>query len=155
MPVDLAVRVPGSSIFAGSGVYQTDPQDVQAVTHTVSPGESFSFELQIRNDATERFPGDARATPLLRAAISGGDWHMACTDAEGKDITRQLLAQGAADGYFVGGLNPKESRIVRVTISSPAKSSPDARIRFDLYWNPQDPASRVRDAVAVTLSLKP
>lgn len=155
MPVDLAVRVQGRADFAGTGLYQDKPQGVQAITQTVAPGDSITVDLLVRNDAAERLPGDARATPLLRATHSGGGWGIACTDAGGQDITEKILAHAPADGYFVGGLNPAESRIIHVKITAPATPAPQASIRFELYWNPQDTALRVRDAVAVTLSLKP
>lgn len=154
LPLDLAVRVPGNTAFAGTGLYQQTPQGVQALAQTLPPGGTLTFDLQVRNTAAERFKGDARATPLLRAAAPGPGWRLVCTDDRAQEITPALLAQAPADGYFVGGLNPGETRVLHLKLTAPAAPAPPTTMRFDLYWNPQDPAQRVRDTIGMTVATK-
>jgi hypothetical protein len=103
-------------------------------------GPMQKWTLTITNRAQDRNPGDARTTPLLRAVTPGGG--ITFRDAAGADITDQVFARGAFDGWFVGGLNAGESRTI--TVEVPARTPPTT---FNLYWNPQDPGKAPRGSV--------
>ena len=126
---------------------------MQEVMLAVKPGETREIEVRIRNLSRELNTGDARATPLLRVEEQGiSPLQIVYTAQEGKDITAQALCHGEFDGYFVGGLEPGESRTVVLKITRPAAAAAiAAKIQMKLYWNPQDPQAVVRDALVVNL----
>ena len=145
---DLLVT-PAGKPQVGDGLYQQTPGGAQAVTMRV-PGPA-SFALEVRNKGIAYNPGDCRATMLLRAVESGGaGWMVRCRTG-GHEITDQALARGDEDGWFVGGLEPGNSKTLTVELI-PGPDVPHGgshTVSFALYWNPQDPAGLVRDAVSV------
>lgn len=145
---DLLVTPQGGS-QVGGGVYQKTPGGAQAVTARASG--AVSFQLEIRNNGVARNGGDCRATMLLRATETGGTGWTVRYVAGGQDVTTQMLASGENDGWFAGGLEPGESKTVTVEmIPVPGAAHGSSRTAsFALYWNPQDPALLVRDAVSV------
>ena len=149
MPLDLSVRPTGEA-WVGEGLRQSRPAGVQI--KTIHAG---ICELRIRNDARETNKGDARATPLLRAVIANpAGWAVTATTAKGVDITDSLFARKGADGWFVGGLEPGQERILMLAFRAPAaagRSSDKPSVTFDLYWNPQETVPSVRDAVTFIL----
>lgn len=139
MPIDLSWR-------RTTGEWSGD----QAAHVTAAAGETVSYEVRIRNDARPLNKGDARATPLLRArAPAVHDWKIVARAADGSDVTDTLFARGGADGWFVGGLDPGEARVLTVEVTAAKESNP-LDLTLDLYWNPQDTALRVRDSVRFT-----
>jgi hypothetical protein len=139
MPIDLSWRRMG-------GEWSGD----QAAHVAAAAGETVTYELRIRNDARETNKGDARVTPLLRArAPAVNDWKIVARAADGSDVTDRLFARGGDDGWFVGGLEPGETRLLTVEVTA-AKETDPLDLTLDLYWNPQDTALRVRDSVRFT-----
>ena len=151
MQAELSIRA------KGQGEFQRFPKPnapgMQEVMLAVKPGETREIEVRIRNLSRELNKGDARATPLLRVEEQGiSPLQIVYTAQEGKDITAQALCHGEFDGYFVGGLEPGESRTVVLKITRPAAAAAiAAKIQMKLYWNPQDPQAVVRDALVVNL----
>ncbi len=145
---DLLITRPGGA-QVGGGIYQQTPSGAQALTVRIA--EPTSVQVDIRNNGVERNKGDCRATMLLRAAETGGAGWTVRYQADGQDITDKMLARGDDDGWFVGGLEPGQSKTVTVTLTpGPGMAHGASRtVSLALYWNPQDPASRVRDAVSL------
>lgn len=140
MPIDLSLRRRG-------GEWSGDP--VLAVV--AKPGETVLYDVRIRNDAREVNKGDARATPLLRARADSIDgWKIRARAPDNADVTEQLFAGGGADGWFVGGLEPGESRVITLECAAPQAGGQPLNLVLDLYWNPQDTASVVRDTARFT-----
>lgn len=153
---ELAIRKQGDTAFIGDHVYQLKADGAQIVHYSWGNADkAITFELQIRNDGREVNKGDCRATPLLRATESNpADWKITYATPQGTQIGDQVLAQKDADGYFVGGLEPGQTKIVLVTISPAEDRNPPGKcdLDFQLYWNPQDPKGLVRDALSLQIT---
>ena len=140
MPIDLSVRRKG-------GDWASD----QVITVTAKPGGTLLYDVRIRNDAREVNKGDARATPLLRASTGvPADWKITARGPDGSELTERLLARDGADGWFVGGLEPGESRVITLELMASKGGQRPLDLVLDLYWNPQDTASVVRDTARFT-----
>ena len=125
-----------------------DDGTLMKVSLTAKPlvGEPGTYALRIRNDAPDRNPRDARATPLLRATADREN-EIRCHTENGKDVTDEVFCRKNSDGWFVGGLNAGESRTVFVRVAG-------SGVKFHLYWNPQDPSSAPRDSLSIAAHLK-
>ena len=98
--------------------------------------------LTVTNQARDRLPGDARALPLLRAALDPGV-KLTCRDGAGRDVTDAVLARGEHDGWFVGGLDAGCDTPLTVEATGAGQA------RFAVYWNAQDPSRQPRATVVV------
>ena len=152
MKTELAIRAKGQQEFKRFPKPATP--GAQEVMLAVKPGETREVEVRIRNLGRESNKGDARATPLLRVEEQGSTpLQITYATPEDKDITAQALCRGEFDGYFVGGLEPGESRtvVLKITRRATAVAAAAAKVQMKLYWNPQDTQAAVRDALVLNL----
>jgi len=150
---NLSVQMPGTTVWQGDGAYDTSGSGSKSI-ETHSDGAPIDFVVRVRNDGREINPGDCRATMLVRAEEEGGNGWTVRYMADGKDVASDILAKGDADGWFAGGLNPGQSKTFQVEIVPSASPATGDRhsVRFALYWNPQDPLLRARDAITLTVA---
>lgn len=154
MPLDLAVRWPGREALTGQGIDQPTPAHGQALSADLSPGESKTWVVRVQNQAKERIPGDARATPLLRAELKGGGLDVRCLDSDQADVTHRVFAREGSDGLFLGGLEPGEYREIALQFRAGSSTGASCEVRMEVYWNPQDPSLRPRDSLTIHASVR-
>lgn len=153
MIVDLAMRVKGADKFTGEAVVEPASGLKQIIEINPRDGNIIVLEAQIRNDGKELNKGDARCLPLVRceqAAVPSSG--IICRDDKGQDITRQMSCTGEYDGWFAGGIEPKQTRTFSAELR-PGANTP-AEIKFELYWNAQDPSLKPRDVFTVKVNKK-
>ena len=154
---DLMMRKLGDKHWIGEGIEESKVSQKQQLNYAFKPkGGKQTFEITIKNQANELNTGDARATPLIRGEIENGEGlTIIYTNNEGKDITEEILATKNFDGWFCGGIEPGETKRFYVTFEanpSSIKTNAKANIKFQLYWNAQDPKQIVRDEVELIVN---
>lgn len=149
--LDLAIRGPGSTTFAGSGVQQSTPSGEQRIAHTpASMNEADVFTVRIRN------MGTTFALPLLHAHETGGAGWSATYTIGGEDVTGSITGPGGltiTDAPLYSGnelIAPGEFVDIDLTIVATGATE-TRRILLRGFWNPQEPTTAPRDSIEIVL----